>query len=261
MILAVSEKVCYIGTMMTTTYIMNLAKLNNDTVFERYFSQMPDERQEKILRSKHRMDKNRSLGAGILLAHGLLANGIELKNAVIWEGENGKPYLAGIRTDEETYSSNIPVCHAAVIRKPQQDIYFNLSHSGDYAAAVFGTVPVGIDIEHERKNTGRIIRRCFCSGEQEALAACRSEEERADLFLRYWTIKESAAKVSGLGMRLPFTEIRLTKDCQVEVNWKDETWKYFFREMELPVTGKDKYRIAVCAEAERFAQEPIWVEE
>lgn len=261
MILAGSEKVCYIGTMMTTTYIMNLAKLNNDTVFERYFSQMPDERQEKILRSKHRMDKNRSLGAGILLAHGLLANGIELKNAVIWEGEYGKPYLAGIRVDKETYSSNIQVCPAAEIRKPQQDIYFNLSHSGDYAAAVFGTVPVGIDIEHERKNTGGIIRRCFCSGEQEALAACRSEEERADLFLRYWTIKESVAKVSGLGMRLPFTEIRLTKDCQVEVNWKDETWKYFFREMELPVTGKDKYRIAVCAEAERFAQEPIWVEE
>ena len=229
---------------MTTTYIMDLNKLNNDAVFERYFSQMPDKRQEKILRSKHRMDKNRSLGAGILLAHGLLANGIELKNAVIREGEYGKPYLAGVRTE-----------------KAQQDIFFSLSHSGDYAAAVFGAVPVGIDIERERENTEKIIRRCFCSEEQEALASCQSEEERADLFLKYWTIKESAAKVSGLGMHLPFSDIRLTKDCQVEVNRKDETWKYFFRGFELSGTGKDKYRIAVCAETDGFAQELIWVEE
>ncbi len=243
MFLAGRGKVCYIGIMMTTTYIMNLEKLNNDTVFERYFSQMPAKRREKILRSKHRMDKNRSLGAGILLAYGLLANGIEPKDAVIREGEYGKPYLAGIRE-----------------KKPQQDIYFNLSHSGDYAAAVFGTVPVGIDIEHERKNTEKIIRRCFCSEEQEALAACRSEEERADLFLRYWTIKESVAKVSGLGLRIPFADIQIANDCQIDVNWKENTWKYFFREMELLGNGKDKYRIAVCAEAEGFAQEPIWVE-
>lgn len=95
---------------------------------------------------------------------------------------------------------------------------------------------------------------------------CRSKEEQADLFLRYWTIKESAAKVSGLGMRIPFADIRLTEDCRIEVKWKDNIWKYFLREIEIPDeddimgvktnsrTGKDKYRIAVCAETAEFAQ-------
>ena len=66
--------------------------------------------------------------------------------------------------------------------------------------------------------------------------------------------------MSGLGLRIPFADIQIANDCQIDVNWKENTWKYFFREMELLGNGKDKYRIAVCAEAEGFAQEPIWVE-
>lgn len=256
---------------------MDITKLNEDAVFEAYFAGMPGGRQEKIRRIKHRMDKNRSLGAGILLARGLLAYGIELKDADIREGEYGKPYLAGTGA-----------------KRAWQDIHFNLSHSGDYVAAAFGSSPVGIDIEHERENTEKIVSRCFCREEQEEMASCRSKEEQADLFLRYWTIKESAAKVSGLGMQIPFTDIRLTGDCRIEVKWKDNIWKYFLREIEIPGkddiissdiispgwvsasmyeerrhgrdvkiknhTGKDKYRIAVCAEGAEFAQELIWVE-
>lgn len=270
---------------MTTTYIMDITKLNDDAVFEGYFAGMPVERQNKILRIKYRMDKNRSLGAGILLARGLLDCGINVKEADIREGEHGKPYLAGHSGKSEG--------------KPRQEIHFNLSHAGDYVAAAFGPSPVGIDIEHERENTEKIVRRCFRREEQEAMESCQSKEEWADLFLRYWTIKESAAKVSGLGMQIPFTDIRHTEDCRIEVKWKDNIWKYFLQEIEIPDkddiissdmistegasaarcssmygkrvhggmdvkvrshTGKDKYRIAVCAETAEFAQEHIWVE-
>ena len=236
---------------MTTIYLMDITKLNEDAVFDEYFAGMPVERQNKILRIRYRMDKNRSLGAGILLARGLLDCGIDVKDADIREGEHGKPYLAGLSGNNQG--------------KPWKEVHFNLSHAGDYVVAAFGPSPVGIDIEHEREDTENIVRRCFRREEQKAMEACRSRQERADLFLRYWTIKESAAKVSGLGMQIPFTDIRLTGDCRIEVKWKDNIWKYFLKEIEIPdkddiITGKDKYRIAVCAETAEFAQELIRVE-
>lgn len=228
---------------MIRMYVANVKKLNEDTIFEKCFAKMPKDRQEKIQRLKHRMDQNRSLGAGILLARGLFACGIRIEDVTIVEDENGKLYLADA---------------------PQ--IHFNLSHAGDYAVAAFAEVPVGIDIEQRRKYSERVVKR-FNKEEKEVFAACRSEEEREELFLQCWTMKESAAKVSGMGIRLPFDTICRKENGQVEVKWKEHLWKYNLKEFELwekdgilvkeRQIGETQYRIAVCVEAQ---EEPVWEE-
>ncbi len=251
---------------MITTYIMDITKLNQDEVFADYLARVSLWRREKVERTKHRMDKNRSLGAAILLAHGLLPYGISEENALIREGKYGKPYLAAVlRNGSEEAVHNI---------------HFNLSHSGIYVAAAFGDTEVGIDIEHIRKNWRKIAEHFFAEEELSKLAECQNEKERENLFLRYWTIKESAMKVSGAGMRISLRDIRLKENGRIGVKTGDDSSEYFLKEFEiLPENaimcvagghdlssgienspGKERYRISICAETSEFAQEMIWIE-
>lgn len=236
----------------TVVYVMNVLPLNDDALFGRYYEKLPKERQQKIRRLKNRMDQNRSLGAGILLARGLFSCGIKIEDAVISEDQNGKPYLAGIRGGTQ---SGTP-----------ENVHYNLSHAGDYAAAAFGAVPVGIDIERRRGYQEQVVRKCFCEREQKALASFAGREEREDFFLRCWTYKEGASKVSGLGMRLPFGQIRPDEKTGVEVNFDGRTVHYYLKEFQLPEKetengrGRTEYRIAVCQEHPDFAEKLIRVQ-
>ncbi len=243
---------------MTTIYIMDISKLNQDEVFERYFARVSLWRRQKIERAKFRMDKNRSLGAAILLAHGLLPYGISERDALICRGKYGKPYISAVLKDGRG--------------EEVRGIHFNLSHSGTYVAAAFGDVRVGIDIEHIRENWKKIAEHFFSEEEVRNIMACQSEAERRDLFLRYWTIKESAMKVSGAGMRIPLRDIFLKENGKVLLKTGNHFSEYFLKEFEIVSEndiiadgiksdrGEGGYRISVCAETDAFAQEMIWVE-
>ncbi len=233
----------------TVIYVMNIVPLDEDAVFESYFAKMHCVRQEKIMRFSQRMDQNRSLGAGILLAQGLLSCGIDYREAKITTDQNGKPYLAGITGMSGTA--------ATAQERPYRNIHFCLTHSGNYAAAAFGPGPVGIDLEHIRECGEALIRRCCNEEEQKALFQC-SGRDREKLFLRYWTIKESAAKWSGQGIRLPFREIRLREDNRVETDAMQKEAACFLREFEF-CDGEELYRIAVCAGTADFAEELHWI--
>lgn len=234
---------------MVTVYILNIEKLNLDSVFCGYMKRMPKERQEKIKQIAKRVDKNRSLGAGIILARGLFAYGIDITQTEILKNEHGKPYL-----------------------KEPEGVFYNLSHSGDYVVGAFADAEVGIDIEHGRKNVDKLVKRCLNEEERQQYLACNSKVQQEDLFLRCWTRKESAAKALGIGLQQEFSKICSDEEGHILVNAGDKLYKYFLREFEIPskadimeneakaVTGKDKYRIAVCAKTADFAPEPVWVE-
>lgn len=230
-------------------YVLNIVPLIEDAVFEAHFAQMHRDRQKKILRLSHRMDQNRSLGAGILLAQGLLSYGIAYRDAEITMDQNGKPYLAGIAGVSGSFETTQ--------ERPYQNIHFCLTHSGNYAAAAFAPVPVGVDLEHLRACNEALIRRCFTEEEQKELTLC-SGRNREELFLRYWTVKESAAKWNGRGMRLPFRQIRLREDSMVEIMDQQKHTACYLREYEIR-DGDELYRIAVCAGTEDFAERPLWI--
>ncbi len=128
-------------------------------------------RKKRVLAYRRAADRARSLAAGLLLRRFC---GVA-DDAQLVYGENGKPGLK------------------------DQSLYFNLSHSGDYALLATSDNEVGADIEKIAAHSEAVARRCFRPEEQEWLMR-REDRDRA--FFHLWTAKESVAKVLGLGLSL-----------------------------------------------------------
>lgn len=84
--------------------------------------------------------------------------------------------------------------------------HFNLSHAGDYAAAVFDEGEVGIDVEQVRRVNVNVMRRQFTAEENAYLLS------EPDAFLRLWTRKESYCKAVGEGLHLPLSSFDVLED-------------------------------------------------
>ncbi len=111
-----------------------------------------------------------------VLAH---YTGIPSASLELARREEGKPYLA-----------NCP-----------SPIYFNLSHSGNFAVLAVSTQgEIGIDIETIRpRNFLAIAERYFHADEFKQLLAT-PEAEREPLFFKIWTLKEAFFKATGGGI-------------------------------------------------------------
>ena len=176
-------------------------------------------RQEKIRAMKMPGAKCLSLGAGLLLAHGLKQMGIRETEAVLEYRNNGKPCL-----------------------KDYPEIHFNLSHSGTMAMAVFADVETGCDIEQTGRGREQVARRFFTPREQEYLDHAGDESAWAEAFCRIWTMKEAFLKVTGEGARIPLTDFCVHPEADpVTVVWKGKEQPFDF--YEIPVTG---YRCTLC---------------
>ncbi len=159
--------------------------LEQEELFRHFFYQLSQKRQQKIDALPLVHAKCQSLGAWTLLDR-LLADhmGLRERELEIAIGAHRKPYVVGCR-----------------------DIWFNLSHSGDYVLAVLAPVEVGCDIQREEE-TGReekLAARFFSEEEQEALASGES-------FYRIWARKESWIKCDGSGMTQDLRSFSVTGD-------------------------------------------------
>ena len=166
-------------------YVVDILPLQSRERFYGLLSFVPPERRDKIERCRYRDDACLSLAAGLLLEYGLNRRGLTLLKGgngtyvKLTYGKCGKPALAG-----------------------QEGIYFNLSHSGRYAAVIFADTQAGIDIEQIKEARIKVARRFFMQEETEALL--REEPQRQDvLFAELWSRKESCIKAVGAGMSLP----------------------------------------------------------
>ncbi len=85
----------------------------------------------------------------------------------------------------------------------QEDIRFNLAHSGELALCAVARREVGIDIELVRPvpESAQIAERYFSIQERTALIST-SREEVDEAFLRQWTRKEAYLKARGCGLSL-----------------------------------------------------------
>ena len=80
----------------------------------------------------------------------------------------------------------------------QEQICFNISHSGEYAACAFASIPIGMDLQqHRRAAWERMAERYFSAEDQKRLAAAENAET---LFFRIWTEEESYGKWRGTGL-------------------------------------------------------------
>lgn len=210
-------------------YLAKITPLLDPAFFEALLSFVPKERQDAIKKIRCTEDQARSLAAGLLLEYGLRECGYTLlekehgkqKVSLVY-GENGKPELSA-----------------------DNGIFFNLTHSGDYAAAAFDTMPLGVDIEKVREqeqheNSKKLAARFFCKREQEFLKKVEKQKGVAAsevAFIKLWTRKESYVKAKGTGIKLPFDSF-----CVLEPQTEDHT--LFFHTV---TPENESYQLSVCS--------------
>ena len=111
----------------------------------------------KLFYKKRETDEDLSRMAWDLLETACLKEGILHPRDRIIYGTNGKPYLEG------------------------NELYFNLSHSGDYALCVLCDTEVGCDIQRVRNPKTSVIDHWFSTKEKDYILCGGSEGDRAEL--------------------------------------------------------------------------------
>ncbi len=96
-------------------------------------------------------------------------------------------------------------------------IHFNISHCDGLVACAAATAPVGIDIEKIHPFKDSILRKVLTPPEKTFLEAFRNTPDKyMEIFFRFWTLKESRIKHSGLGLSMPLTDFSFTLDISRE---------------------------------------------
>ena len=212
---------------MIYTYYIDVTQFDNETLFQDKLKLLSPYRQQKIALLKHAKDRNRSLGAGIALDHALETYGLKEKSVEYEFGEWGKPSL-----------------------KYQPNIYFSLSHSGDYAICSIGDKAIGNDIELIKHGRLKVADRFFAREELDWMYAVQDEEEITRRMFRIWTMKESFLKATGKGISLPLGDFAVIVDEDIAKIRVKHSYNAKFYHMK-EYADIDGYRVAVCCEEGR----------
>ena len=207
-------------------YCLDIGFLRDEAEFEKWHDKMPQVRRDKVDAIKHEGAKRLSLGAGILLYEGLRKIGID--NAEIGYKENQKPYIQN-----------------------HEDIFFNLSHSGEIVACAFSDSEVGIDVEKIKGFKESLVNYVFTEAEKEFIESFdESAMERDSLYTRLWTMKESLMKFYGKGIAMAPKKIFVDQAKDMTAFYEDEPLNevYFtgYRHLD--------YHISVCSKYRDFSQ-------
>lgn len=121
-------------------------------------------------------------------------------------------------------------------KKPYtKNIFFNVSHSGNYVALVKDKEEVGIDIEFIDKNKVKLSNKIFTQSELDWI----NEIDSDNRFFYLWVIKESVIKAIGKGLSVPLQSV----DINVNENYAlVENQKIHFRVIKI-----DKFYLSVAS--------------
>jgi len=152
---------------------------------------------EKIKRFKFREDALRSLTGELLLKYALEKYyNLEYAKEIIAEDEFGKPHLRN------------------------KQIYFNISHSGNWTVLVCYINDAGIDLEKIETPSYEIMSKNFTRKEIEQIKNS-DMQIKAKQFYKMWTLKESYIKMLGQGLSIPLDSFSINMRDQISINVKD----------------------------------------
>ncbi|WP_405304970.1 4'-phosphopantetheinyl transferase family protein [Methanobrevibacter sp.] len=156
-------------------------------------------RQEKIDFYRFEKDKKLSCGAYLLLKK--LLHEQNITDPIFKTEKYGKAYISN-----------------------HENIHFNLSHSGKMVLCAISDMEVGTDVEYiDPKIDLNIARHYFYNSEYENIMKSKN---KPDEFFKYWVLKESYMKYTGLGMNLKLDSFEIIIDDKIKLKNDNENLRF-----------------------------------
>lgn len=217
---------------MIRAYILNRNQLENIVYDPSVFS---EGRLQKIEKVKQEDDKQLSAAVELLLIYGIKQLDEEVALPLqIKEEESGNLLLESkVKVDGK-----------------EQPLYFNLSHSKEYAACVISDEPVGIDIECVKTRDVEHMDKILHEQEYLVLSFVTNPEEKKKYFYECWVTKESYLKNLGCGLVIRPGEFMVSED-KMETQRADLKKRYVHVYKSNEIENADwkfdnSYRMAIC---------------
>lgn len=189
---------------MVKVLVMPCKALTDPEYQKRACAFLSEERSAHAFSMKNESDRALSIGAGLLLAYGLLVWGNDLLDVsqIRLEPEE---VLGRLEIFDERAKDNLTkrlITGKTEKGKPyfpwEGAPKFSISHSGDYAAVAYSDREVGLDIQRVQElKSPRIYDRVLH----------KSGKEKKEDFFFLWTAKEAYVKCTGEGLSGDFTNI------------------------------------------------------
>jgi 4'-phosphopantetheinyl transferase len=203
-------------------------------------SRLTDDEWERGRRFHRDADRCRFVACRAVLRQILSeCQGIDAANVRLTEQAYGKPQLAD-KSAAEKWT-------------------FNVAHSGDLGCVALARgIPVGVDVEATRrpKNLELMLDRVLSDNEKEAFEDLPPQQQ-VSMFLRYWTMKEALAKVTGLGLRLPLQQVEIDLNAESRLvrvpSHLGAPDGFHLKELESPIPGYFAAIAVRCRSAPRMS--------
>ncbi len=126
---------------------------------------------------------------------------------------------------------------------PGKDIFFNISHSGDWIALGISDRVIGVDVERIQDIDLAIAEHFFAPIEVQDLRSLPLEK-RYEYFFILWTLKESYIKAEGKGVSIPLDSFwfRVVRGQIDFFSQSLRDWQYRLYEFS------SEYKLACCVE-------------
>lgn len=121
------------------------------------------------------------------------------------------------------------------------NVYFNISHSGDWVVAIIDKKPVGIDIEKIEEIDYKLIANNFTDYEYFKLL---NSNDPLKMFYEVWTYKESYVKALGRGMMIPLNSFTLGKNGSI-IEDENSDLEYYITTQ----TFKIDYKLSIASQS------------
>lgn len=194
----------------------------DDLNLSKAYNLVSEDRKNKISRFRFDRDKKLSCGAYLLLIKMLTEENIT--HPLFKTQKYGKAYISNY-----------------------ENIHFNLSHSGNYVACAISDSKIGVDIEYNDPTIDLDIAKNFFYNDE--YTQIMNSDNPSNEFFKYWVLKESYMKYTGLGFHLDLDSFEIRISDEITVRPKDTDLKFsLFDVNEYKLAAANKNRILKCHE-------------
>ena len=195
-----------------------------DLDLEKTYPILPESRQEKV--DNFIFDKDKKLSSGVYLLLKKMLDEENIDDPIIETEKDGKPYISNY-----------------------ENIHFNMSHAGRMVACAISDEEIGIDIEKiDPLIDMKIAQTFFYNSEYDNI---KKSDNRVDQFFKYWVLKESYMKYTGLGFLLDLDKFEIViEDGETKVKNQNHELKENEDDVKFSYFDLNQYKLAICSENE-----------